>query len=263
MKKGEDEGSDEILCPLWMVSFGDCMSLLVTFFVMLIAFSDMEESALMELIGALQGGFRATPTVSKKIGTSRSSKSLASVVGESEEPQFIDVEDMSNIPSFEPLHQKRSVISQEGDTDREMIVDMLDEGMSFVIQAAALFEQGTARMVPSSEDPLTLVADLSSELLNEIRIVGYLPPDYQIRDVRARTPWGLAAQRGLSIKEALVRDFDFAPERFSIGSTVHGPDDVPPYRRGFSFDRVEIIVIGYHKVDELPPEAVVIRDRWN
>ena len=44
-------------CPGWMMTFGDCMSLLVTFFVMLIAFSTLEEARLAAMIGVLQGAF--------------------------------------------------------------------------------------------------------------------------------------------------------------------------------------------------------------
>ena len=40
-------------CPGWMMTFGDCMSLLVTFFVMMIAFSSMEEERLAAMIGVL------------------------------------------------------------------------------------------------------------------------------------------------------------------------------------------------------------------
>ena len=44
-------------CPGWMMTFGDCMSLLVTFFVMMIAFSSMEEAKLAAMIGILRGAF--------------------------------------------------------------------------------------------------------------------------------------------------------------------------------------------------------------
>ena len=51
-KKGE-EGPPG--APAWMVTFGDLMSLLLTFFVLLLSFSVMEESKVSQAIASIQG----------------------------------------------------------------------------------------------------------------------------------------------------------------------------------------------------------------
>ena len=38
--------------PAWMLTFGDCMTLLLTFFVLMLSFSSFDEAALMRLKGA-------------------------------------------------------------------------------------------------------------------------------------------------------------------------------------------------------------------
>lgn len=55
MGKQKDEIIYNIGCPDWMLTFGDCMSLLLCFFVMLMIFSTPDESKLMEVLGGLQG----------------------------------------------------------------------------------------------------------------------------------------------------------------------------------------------------------------
>lgn len=48
--------------PAWMITFSDCMTLLLTFFVMLLSFSSFDEASLKRLQGALN--FKSAPTIS-------------------------------------------------------------------------------------------------------------------------------------------------------------------------------------------------------
>ena len=53
----EEEGKsapEELTCPQWMMTMGDCMSLLLTFFVLLLTFSTTSKSRLMDVIGVIK-----------------------------------------------------------------------------------------------------------------------------------------------------------------------------------------------------------------
>ena len=54
----DDEAEDEIGIPEWVVTFGDMMSLLLTFFIMLVSLSEIkEEETYQALVNSLQRQF--------------------------------------------------------------------------------------------------------------------------------------------------------------------------------------------------------------
>ena len=55
-KEQEEEDSGLPGCPFWMVTFGDVVSLLMTFFVLILAFSDMDETAVPAAFSLGGGG---------------------------------------------------------------------------------------------------------------------------------------------------------------------------------------------------------------
>ncbi|MCP4376536.1 MAG: hypothetical protein GY794_10240 [bacterium] len=59
--------------PAWMLTFCDCMTLLLTFFVLLLSFSSFDEATQRRLNGAMQ--FRSAPSVSTK--TSRMDNTIS------------------------------------------------------------------------------------------------------------------------------------------------------------------------------------------
>lgn len=50
--KKERKKPEEITCPEWMMIMGDAMSLLLTFFVLLLTFSSMNDANLMNVMGS-------------------------------------------------------------------------------------------------------------------------------------------------------------------------------------------------------------------
>ena len=257
------EPPEEDGCPLWMVSFGDAMSLLVTFFVMLISFAEFEDAKLLELMGALKGGLRANPTFSVHLGTSSTSKQLAKQVGKSEGLKMIPKGELSKMGIQELSPQKRFASATIGSFDKGYILRLLDEGLSFIVQSESVFEPGTSRLLPNKESVLGIVADIASSIDNEIRINGVTPEDMVVRSSKVTTPWGLAAERAIALKDEMCTSMDFKPDRFSIGARVEGEGDtlITRYEQ-YPPDRMEIIVIGLRDKALLDPEEVIIQDRW-
>ncbi len=53
----EDEGFQEPTAPAWMATFGDLMSLLLTFFVLLLSFASMDAKRFAEVSGSVRDAF--------------------------------------------------------------------------------------------------------------------------------------------------------------------------------------------------------------
>jgi flagellar motor protein MotB len=71
---GKDDDEIEIVevegCPEWMLTMGDCMSLLLCFFVMMLAFSTPDEEKLMNVIAGMQGALGIIPPIMREKGVS-------------------------------------------------------------------------------------------------------------------------------------------------------------------------------------------------
>ena len=73
-KKREKKGA-----PGWVVTYGDMMSLLLTFFIMLVSYSNMDIAKYKRLLNSLQGAFNVSE--SKLVIFTKSSPPCASIVG--------------------------------------------------------------------------------------------------------------------------------------------------------------------------------------
>ena len=55
MKKKIEEASDEPTAPFWMTTYGDMVTLLLTFFILMISFANMDERKWAIAAKSLQG----------------------------------------------------------------------------------------------------------------------------------------------------------------------------------------------------------------
>ncbi len=254
---------EEIGCPFWMLTFGDAMSLLVTFFVLLISFAELEEAKLLELMGALKGGFRVSPSLNQTLGTSTSSRKLEKTVGQNQQQKMVQAGQASSLAAYEMIMQKRFSRNIVGDYDKGLIVRLLDMGLSFIVSADGVFEPGTAVMYPKKDEFLGVVGDLAADLENEIRVIGVVPDNIALKTDAVKTPWGLAMERALVVKDAFRNKTGLPDDRFSLGVRVEGTQDqAGPLDERFPPDRMEIVVVGFRDLARLAPQDVIIKDRW-
>ena len=215
-------------CPAWMMTFGDCMSLLVTFFVMLIAFSSLEEAKLAALVGVLRGAFGAVEhrqyhgaverTAITDIDRARETELEHNLRGEEESIRFLTPEEMATaLPDFinEIRPQATEIIA-----DR-ILIQMLDEGISIVLQTTDLFREGS---VEWNQDFNALWEGISWLLVgrdNDIRVTSVTGVGVQVNRDVAATSWGLGILRADSIARELQAVMRAKPARFAIGVQLY------------------------------------------
>lgn len=236
---------------MWMVSFGDAMSLLVTFFVMLLSFATFETAQLAELMGALKGGLNALPSVlnEEQLGRRGRSGSHKAALYERNVPR----EELSKISPYEDLLQKQhSQPSISENSEDEFFMRMLQEGLSLVIKTDTLFVPGTTEFFEHRVRLLGVIVDMGIPVDNELRITSVLPSDAEVLDKRVKTPWGLAAERAAAVQERIsAMSAEFPMSRFSIGTRIEEPGDKPPESEGLPSDRMEITFVGYRDIPKV------------
>ena len=134
-KKGFEEEPEEVEegAPAWMVTFADMVTLLLTFFVLLLSFANTDAQKFKEMLGSLKDAFG----------------SQKEMIGEFEEtkPSYFNVkpsiiEEMENekLSFFREIQHLIKKKKLEGLTD----IEMESAGLRLRIRGKALFETASA-----------------------------------------------------------------------------------------------------------------------
>ena len=160
MAKMIDEDDCPEGLPGWLATFGDLMSLLLTFFVLLLSFSSTEEIKFKNAMGSLKaslGVFESDPEMSQPIRVT-----LPMVRGSIRQSQNIR-------KSAENLEKTLSEEGLEGD------VSLLgtSSGLVIRIQAPVLYDVGGAELKPEISKVLMDLGNLLREFPNQVVVQGH------------------------------------------------------------------------------------------
>lgn len=252
-------------CPAWMMTFGDSMSLLVTFFVMMIAFSSLEEAKLAAMVGVLRGAFGAVDVrmsegavesmaitdVDKSIPDSRLDHAIR---GESPDLRFLTAEEMADaLPDFinEIRQHSADVLS-----DR-LLIQILDEGLSIILQTTDIFEKGSTELTQDCQPLWQGIASLLLGRNNDLRITSVTSASAPVQASVAATSWGLGIARSDIIARNLQVAMKSPPTRFGIGVQVYDDDN-----SSAGDDNVEIMILERGNVLDVGPEQSWPKGVW-
>ncbi len=186
--------------PAWLAAFGDLMSLLLCFFVLLLSMSSMDAKKVSEAIGSLSGAMSVLEGGTK---TEISKKRML-------ESTPIDAEDETS-DAVNRIQQAASDANEmmEKAQGPEVTVDEAESGFVIKLPAALLFKPGSATI--ENQDALLFLKRVAL-------IVGQLPNDMQVSvqgytDDRRPGPsspfkdnWDLSAARAISVLHELILD---------------------------------------------------------
>ncbi|MFH1844464.1 MAG: OmpA family protein [bacterium] len=182
----------------WVMTYGDMMSLLLCFFVLIVSFSSMQEAKFQEAAISLQGAFgvmKSPPTV----------VNLKKVVI----PHLAKKEREDIIYEVRKLEQ--SLLDDQA--DREVEVTITEQGVNFRINAPFLFASGTADLKETTVAVLEKLDAFCEKFPYPLRIEGHTD-SVPINTNRFPSNWDLSAARAV----AVARHFQvlgIAPERMS------------------------------------------------
>ncbi len=255
---------DKAGCPMWMMTFGDCMSLLVTFFVMLIAFSTLEKEKLANLVGVLRGAFGSFDLRAAQGQIERQSFSDVEmetpaeidhiVRGESESINFLSLEDMADaMPDFINEIRKHNA---ESISDR-LLIRLLDEGLSIIVQTSTLFEEGGTRFTEDFHALWQGIAWLLLGRANELRVTAVTSLNTPVDRTVASTSWGLGVARADLVARQLEEYMRSPPNRYGIGVQTYTEEPGTNLN-----DHMEIMIMEQGHVIDLGTESAWPKGVW-
>lgn len=161
-----------------MVTFGDMMSLLLTFFVLLLSFAEMDVQKFKEMSGKLEEAFG----VQRKEPVEDLPKGM-DIISRDFNPQFsVDV----------LLKKIKSAMKSVEKGKIEILQDM--RGVVLRITDESFFDRGRAKLKPSAWPILDSIVSVARSVKNDISIESHTD-DIEHKVQRYRDSWALSAAR--------------------------------------------------------------------
>ncbi len=199
--------------PAWMTTYGDMVTLLMAFFVMLFAFSNIDAQKFEQVMqsfqgsaGVLSGGksiddndliFRALPENSETTIDDRSIQKIEE--------------------SLKNLKAKIEEYIAEHELDTEVSIEFDARGLVIRFKDNALFDSGQAKLKKSSEEVLYFLGDLlkSEEFINRaIRVEGHTD-NVPIQTSKYPSNWELSTARATNVVKFFISNMQINPIRLS------------------------------------------------
>jgi len=229
----------------WFVTFADLMGLLMSFFVMLTAFSTQDQKKLQIVAGSMRDAF----------GSQKQSRlsGIVEIEGVPVRPHLRNLEKIPPDQASEFTAPKRAEKRQDGRTDfaherafalaaaslrqafqdlpdisemsRNVLVEETSEGLDLQIvdqDGRSMFPEGSTQPLDRTRALLAALAPRLMELPNPIRITGHTSADRSGR--KSADGWRLSTGRALAVRD-ILQSSGVAAGRFE---SVVGKADTEP-----------------------------------
>ena len=225
--------------PEWMNTYGDMVTLLMCFFVLLFAFSSIDAQKFTAVMESFQGS----------AGVLSGGKSL------SEAPFVFDAmpEDQTSSEQVVEMNKLEEIMEQvkdylvQNDMEAQVELQLEQQGLVIRFKDNVLFDPGRAVIKSDSYPILNFLGELLSteDLINEeIRVEGHTD-NVPINTALYPSNWELSTHRATNVVRYFIENAGFSPLRLSAaGYSEYHPiatNDTPEGRSANR--RVDIVVI--------------------
>ncbi|MDJ0709943.1 MAG: flagellar motor protein MotB [Woeseiaceae bacterium] len=255
--------------PAWVMTFADLMTLLMCFFVLLLAFSEMDVAKFKQLSGSMKDAFgvqaevevrtipKGTSVVAQEFSPGKPEPTPVNVVR-----QFtID----SNRNTLDALDREIKEIEETREHARRLrlalkqeiengYVSIQTEGMKVIvhIMEKASFDSGVADLRPDFKPVLNKIASLIDSSSGDITVSGHTD-DVPIATDRFRSNWDLSTSRAVSVAHELLLRADLDPANVMVtghaDTRPRAPNDSTENRA--KNRRVDISIVRGKEIDKI------------
>ena len=238
----------------WLISYADFITLLMVFFVVLYAMSQVDASKYEELAQslniALAGG----------TGILDSNPGVISpdVSGSSEKPLPTPtpagmVSDQTELRNMENVQEHLETYFGDHGLAQSVSMNIDDRGLVVSLNDTILFDPGKAVIKTGSLSELVAVGQALNTLDNYIRVEGHTD-NVPISNAQFPSNWELSAARATTVVRIFIDDADIPPEKLSaVGYGEYKPvaDNSTPEGRSQN-RRVDIILLSsiYNELEQ-------------
>ncbi len=229
-KNNQDDGGGG--SPAWMTTFGDLMTLLLVFFVLLYSFSvlDVQKfrgfmSALQNQLGVMEGG----RTISE-----------SSVLDEGMQGQNFN----PSQTNLNEVYKNMQGYIDENDLESEVNVEMTERGLVIRMTGEILYNIGEAIIKTRGRKVLDEIGKNIGGINNNVKVEGHTD-DLPINNNKYPSNWELSTARAVRVIKYFIENRNISPARLSAaGYSKYRPikKNSTPENRAVN-RRVEIVIM--------------------
>ncbi len=242
----EEEGA-----PAWVVTFGDLMSLLLCFFVLLLSFSEMDRQLYREVAGSMAQAFG----VQRKIPTFDSPKGMK-IIARNFDQEIIPSKERLEIIATQEKEEVGNELKKEVETSFKDIKDNIQiktgkNQVTIRLMGETAFDSGEAKI---KEQVIPLIRKIGAVLKGtkgDIIIAGHTD-NVPITGGLYKSNLKLSIARAATVAEFLIHKSSVEPKRIAtMGFGKYRPIESNDTPRGRQKNRrVEIILKSAHLPDK-------------
>jgi chemotaxis protein MotB len=234
-----DKEPEEVVeegAPLWVVTFGDLMSLLLCFFVLLLSFSEMDRQKYKELTGSMQNAF----------GVQRKKQVFDNPQGQKIIAKNFDQEAISLSKESDILEQVRQAIRDSFESNGGLIKFDADEHKVRIrLMGESTFDSGKADIRDTVKPLLKKIAEVFSRNKESIIIAGHTDDVPLKKGAIFKTNLQLSMARAASVADFFLSQGLIKPDRIStMGFGEYRPIDTNDTPKGRQKNRRVEIILG-------------------
>jgi len=226
----------------YMVTYADLITLLLAFFIILYAMSDVNKAKFEELASSLQVAFNSgSPTVlNLEVAENKEIKKRQTVT-EKEMETMKAVKEQNELRKIqEKIDQE---IKEEGLQDK-VKTQLTDEGLKILLTDKILFQPGQAILKQESLQIISTISTTLIDLQNPVQVNGFTD-NIPIQTQQFPSNWELSSARALSVLRYLLEENNqLVPTRFAAtGYGEYKPIATNDTEEGRNMNRrVEILI---------------------
>lgn len=195
--------------PEWMTTYGDMVTLLLCFFVLLFAFSEIDVAKLDAFIQSFQGA----------VGVLESGRTIepSDILSEAQLDE-LTLQELQELEDFRRLQERMEEFLDERDMQADVLVTLETRGLVLRFQDNVLFDSGRSDIKPGSLEILQFVGIVLQEpdfIDKFVRIEGHTDTDPIRPGARYETNWELSVARAANVVRYMIEELEIEPVRFS------------------------------------------------
>ena len=190
--------------PQWVVTFGDLMSLLMCFFVLLLSFSEMDRNKYRIVSGSMRNAFgiqRKKPVFESPKGQKIIAKEFDQAI------VLVKIKDV-----IDPIESELK--NHYKDLEKSVEIEVKDNQLTIRLMGEATFDTGKADLRKEFEPLLLKIGEGLSKTKREIIIAGHTD-NVPLSGGPFKSNLGLSMARAGSVAEYLLKSTSIDPKKLS------------------------------------------------
>lgn len=220
---------EDTVSKTWMVTFSDLISLMLTFFVMLFAMSNVKLDNWEQITDALQRTLNPTTEVEQEIIQS-SEFNISTVIRESG-------------ANLDYLASVMKELLSKDELLRDSFVTRMDDRVMIALPSDALFEPGRAIMTEDAHDAMFSLSGVLRNINNQVGVNGHSDRS-KPKDDAFDSNWELSVARAAAVGN-LLRESGVEQDIIAYGFSDSRFDELPDIadeERAVMARRVDIVI---------------------